>query len=281
VPLILIWGINPNYPEKKLNSINMSTILNKSRSALYSSWVEHLSRGQNHQLRIFCFPYAGGSARTFRTWQRVFPMEVGVCPLQLPGRGKRIAEPPFTRVTPLVKTIAEAIFGSSGEPFVFFGHSMGAMISFELARELRRRGSVGPRHLFLSGRRAPTVPKSGGPTFNLPHDEFVAELRRLNGTPPELLDLPEATEVFFPLLRADFEMVDTYVYEDEEPLSCPITVYGGLQDESVPRESLREWQRQTSATYRQRMLPGDHFFIENPKSEFFNVLPIDVLRVLH
>lgn len=256
-------------------------MLNKSGSALHSPWVEHLSPGQNHQLRIFCFPYAGGSAQVFRTWQRLFPAEVDVCPVQLPGRGKRISEPPFTSIQSLAKAIADAIFNSSLVPFVFFGHSMGALISFELARELRRRGSVGPQHLFLSGRRAPTAPDPDSPTFNLPHDEFIAELRRLNGTPPELLSIPEATELFLPLLRADFEMVDTYVYEDEEPLAYPITVYGGLGDESVSRDSLREWQKQTTATCKERMFPGDHFFIHNPKSELFTVLPMDVLKVLH
>jgi medium-chain acyl-[acyl-carrier-protein] hydrolase len=258
----------------------MNTTFNNCGPALHSSWVEHLSPGRNHQLRVFCFPYAGGSAQVFRTWQRFFPPQIEICPVQFPGRGRRIKEPPFTRIKALVKAIADAIFNGPPEPFVFYGHSMGAIISFELARELRRRRTVGPRHLFLSGRRAPTMPDSEGPTFNLPHDKFIAELRRLNGTPPELLELPEATELFLPLLRADFEIVDTYVYEDEEPLACPITVYGGLGDERVPRESLCDWQKQTTGGCRERMLPGDHFFIHNLQSEFFNVLPMDVLRVL-
>src|SRR5215510_3567397 len=198
----------------------MNTMLETSAPGLYRRWVEHLSPIKDGALRMFCFPYAGGSTHGFRNWQRLFPSEVDICLVHLPGRGKRIGEPPFTRLKPLVETIADIIFSESSDAFVFYGHSMGALISFELAREMRRRHSIGPRQLFLSGRGAPTAPSCEGPTFNLPHDEFIAELRRLNGTPPELLDVPDARELFLPLLRADFELVDTYRYEPEAPLSC-------------------------------------------------------------
>lgn len=256
------------------------TVLEKSSFALRSPWLEQLSPVQGRRPRMFCFPYAGGNAQVFRAWQRNFPANVEICPVEFPGRGKRMSERPFTRIKALVTAVADAIFSGSLDPFFFYGHSMGAVISFELARELRRRGSTGPRQLFLSGRRAPTVPDSEGPTFNLPHDEFVAELKRLNGTPPELFNSPEVTELFFPLLRADFEMVDTYTYESEEPLSCPITVYGGLQDEHVSREALGEWEKQTTATYEQRMFPGNHFFIQDPRNEFHMALRRDVVTAL-
>jgi len=253
-------------------------VFEKSSSALPSPWLEHLSPVQGHRLRMFCFPYAGGNAHVFRLWQRHYPANVGVCPVQLPGRGRRMNEPPFTRIKALVKALADAVFSGSQAPFVFYGHSMGALISFELARELRRRGLAGPRQLFLSGRRAPTVPDNEGPIFNLPHDQFIAELKRLNGTPPELFELSEVTELFFPLLRADFEMIDTYTYESEAPLSCPITVYGGLQDEDVSPEALRDWKKQTTGTCEQRLFPGNHFFIQDPKNEFHAALRRDVMK---
>lgn len=258
----------------------MDKILEKSSTELHSRWVEHLSRVENCALRIFCFPYAGGNTQIYRSLQKLFPADIDVCLVQLPGRGKRIAEKPFTRLTHMVEVMAEGLFEGSSSPFVFFGHSMGAMISFELARFLRRKGLPGPRHLFLSGRRAPTIPEDEGPTFDLPHDKFIAELRRLNGTPPELLELPEAMELFLPMLRADFEVVDTYVCESEEPLSCPITVYSGLQDKSTTREAVIEWEKQTTAAFRCRMLPGDHFFVQDPRSGFFPALAKDVLTTL-
>lgn len=255
------------------------TMHEKSGGGLKSAWVELLSPSRGCALRVFCFPYAGGSAQVFRPWQRHFPAKVDICPVHLPGRGKRISETPFTRIKTIVKAIADAVFEGPQEPFAFYGHSMGALISFELARELRRRSAIGPRHLFLSARRAPTVPDPEGPTYNLPNDEFLAELRRLNGTPPELFEMPEARELFLPMLRADFEMVDTYVYEDEKPLSCPITVYGGMQDDFVTPEDMGEWQKQTSSTFVKRMFSGDHFFIHHPTSQFFNALLTDVLKV--
>jgi len=259
--------------------MNMTVV--KPGSASRSPWLEHLPTGGDLRLRMFCFPYAGGNAQLFRPWQRFFSPHVEVCPVHLPGRGRRLNEPAFTSSKTLVKAIADAIFDGPSVPFVFYGHSMGALISFELARELRRRGSIGPRRLFLSGRRGPTVTNREPPTYNLPDDELIVELKRLKGTPPELLNHPEAAEFFLPLLRADFEVVDTYVYESDEPLSCPITVYGGLEDEFVSREDLREWQKQTSATFQERMFAGDHFFIHDAKSEFLNVLLTDVLKTLN
>jgi len=227
---------------------------------------------------MFCFPYAGGASDVFRGWRRHFPAEVDICLVHLPGRGKRMGERPFTRLNVLVEEIADVICAESPDPYVLYGHSMGALISFELARELRRRHSIGPRQLFLSGGRAPTMPRESL-TFNLPDDEFIAKLRRLNGTPPELLDVPDARDLFLPLLKADFEVVDTFVYQAEEPLSCPITAYGGLDDEFVSLEDLREWQKQTSAVCKQHMFPGDHFFIHKSQSAFLSALRKDVLSV--
>ena len=259
----------------------METMPERPTSELYRRWVEHLSPTRGPSLRMFCFPYAGGSSHIFRSWQRHFPAEVDICLVHLPGRAKRINEPPLTRLRYLVEEIADVFSDSSADPFVFYGHSMGALLSFELARELRRRHSTGPRHLFLSGKTAPTVPNREGVTFNLPQDEFIAELKRLNGTPAELLDLPDVRDFFLPLLRADFEVVDTYVYQPEEPLSCPITAYGGLEDEFVSLDALREWQKQTSAACKQNMFTGDHFFIHKSESLFTSVLRRDVMTVFN
>lgn len=251
------------------------------RSTRYSGglWVEHLS-SDPRAFRLFCFPHAGGSGEMFRQWHRHFPAEINICLVHLPGRGRRIAEAPFTNFRPLIESIADAIANHVPQPFAFYGHSMGAMISFELARELRRRGDKGLQHLFLSGRRAPTTPRLEEPIFDLPHDEFIAAVKKLNGTPHELLDDPELRDLFLPLLRADFEIVDTYVFQSEEPLCCPITVYGGLRDDHVSLESLREWQKQTVATCKTKMFPGDHFFIQDPANNFLNVLRLDVLTAL-
>lgn len=244
-------------------------------------WFESLSSQRGKSLRLFCFPYAGGDTYGFRSWQRHFPPDIDLCLVHLPGRGKRISEQIFTRLKLLVQTIADLIIREPQLPYALFGHSMGSLISFELARELRRRHFAAPQWLFLSGRSAPNVANRETPIFNLPEEAFIAEVRRFNGTPEEVFDNPETRKLFLPVLRADLEMLDTYEYYPEERLSCPITVYGGLQDTDAPVESLRAWEEHTSASCKLRMFAGDHFFIHGPGMAFIDVLRRDVLSALH
>ena len=241
-------------------------------------WFEHLSRTGTPTFRVFCLPYAGGSADIYRGWQRWFPEQVDICLVHLPGRGKRVSEEPFTQLTPLVRTIAAQIAGKIQVPYALYGHSMGALISFELGRELLGQEGRPPAHIFVSGCRAPQWPKKEPPTFNLPDDKFVCELKRLNGTPSEVLEHPEVRGLFLRILRADFELVDTYDYRCKDQLTCPITVYGGLKDEDVSEESCCAWQEQTSSTCKVQMFEGDHFFIRDPRSEFGLVFRNDVMR---
>jgi medium-chain acyl-[acyl-carrier-protein] hydrolase len=244
------------------------------------AWFDHLSRTQAPSLRLFCFPYAGGSSEIYRSWQRWFPEQVDLCLVHLPGRGKHMSKPAFTQTVPLVSAIVERIIPEINVPYALYGHSMGATISFEVIRELSSRRCAGPQHLFVSGHRAPQWPRTEPATFHLPHNEFVAELKRLNGTPTEVLDNPELMELFIDLLRADFQMVETYQYHPKEQLSCPITVYGGLDDQCVTQESCRAWQEQTSARCRVTMVKGDHFFIRNPKPDFVTAFQQDVLGAI-
>jgi medium-chain acyl-[acyl-carrier-protein] hydrolase len=246
-----------------------------------SNWFETLAPPRGSSLKLFCFPYAGGSSQMFRGWQRYLSPDVRLCLVHLPGRGVRISDRPFTRLAAMVEALAQAILPELEGAFAFWGHSMGAMINFELARELRRRRLTGPDALFVSGRTAPQIPITNPPTFDLPEEEFVAELHRLNGTPRELLDNPETRHLFLPTIRADFEAVETYHYVPEGPLSCPIYAYGGLQDSDVSPEDLRAWQEQTSARCKARMFPGDHFFIHNPAAGFVYSLREDVRELMY
>ena len=245
-----------------------------------SPWLMNFKPRAQAKLRLFCFPYAGGTATIFRAWPDSLPPTIEVCPVHLPGRGKRLREPPFTHYQSLVQAIAEGLHPYLDQPFALFGHSLGAMLSFELARHLRRMRLPQPQHLFVSGRRAPQVVNSEPPTHDLPEAQFVAALRKLNGTPAEALEHPELMQLMLPLLRADFEVCDTYTYVSEEPLAIPITAYGGLFDTGVLREQVEGWRQQTTASFTLRMLPGDHFFINTSQTTLLRLLLEDLTPLL-
>jgi medium-chain acyl-[acyl-carrier-protein] hydrolase len=157
-------------------------------------------------------------------------------------------------------------------PFAFFGHSMGASISFELARLLRREGRRMPVHLYISGRRAPHIIDRDPPLYHLPDAELLDELRQLNGTPKEVLEHPELMAMMLPLLRADFSVAETYVCQPEAPLDIPMTVFGGLADKDVTREDLEAWQEHSTVSTKLRMLAGDHFFLNTSQPVLLRLL---------
>jgi medium-chain acyl-[acyl-carrier-protein] hydrolase len=209
------------------------------------------------------------------------PSDVEVCPVQLPGRESRLREAPFETPEPLVKAIADALQPHfAGLPFVFFGHSMGAMLSFELARELRRRGQTLPLHLFVSGRRAPQIPDLEEPIHALPEPEFIVKLRELNGTPEEVLQHAELMKLLIPVLRADFSVNETYEYTGEEPFDFGISCFGGLGDREVSRDDCAAWKEQTRGRFRLRMLPGDHFFMHSAKDMILESVARDLAETL-
>src|SRR5581483_9807888 len=171
--------------------------------------------------------------------------------------------PPFRNLPALIKELARVIAPLLDINFAFFGHSMGAIIAFELARELRRKNMPQPRQLLVSGRQAPQLGSRHRILYNLPDEELRAELSRLNGIPSEVFGHPELMNLLLPLLRADFELIQTYAYMAEPPLTCGIAAYGGLEDNKVPRELLLPWGQQTDGEFSLQMLPGDHFFLRS------------------
>src|SRR5579859_3082978 len=213
-------------------------------SAAAESWVSRCRPGRSTRLRLFCFPYAGAGASIFRTWTEGLPADVEVCPIQLPGRGSRLMERPYSRLSPLVEALAEALVTYLDKPFAFFGHSLGTLVAFELARRLRKLYGVEAVRLLVSAGGAPQLLHRGSPVHALPREELLAELRRLNGTPVELLDHAELMEIMLPLLRADFAVYETYQYSAEPALDCPITAFGGLDDHRVTEHDLESWRSQ-------------------------------------
>jgi medium-chain acyl-[acyl-carrier-protein] hydrolase len=226
----------------------------------FDSWIACRKPNPQARLRLFCFPYAGSGASIFRTWADGLPADVEVCPVQFPGRGTRLTEVPFTQISPLIEALTQALDPLLDKPFAFFGHSLGALVGFELARQLRRQSGVQPVRLFVSADRAPQILHRDRPLHALPEGELLVELHRLNGIPGKVLEEAELMQIMLPVLRADFAVYETYVYATEPPLSCPISALGGLQDQRVGRGDLEAWREQTNSSFSLRMFPGDHFF---------------------
>jgi len=202
----------------------------------------------------------------FNAWADHLPPEVELYAIQLPGREGRFTESPYSRLSDLVHDLAAAIAPQTDVPYAFFGHSMGALLAFTLARELRRRGLPGPELLMVSGRRAPQCPDPEPPIHTLPEDEFIQEIRALNGTPEDVLGNSELLELLLPVLRADFAVCETYEYVEEAPLDCPIVAFGGTEDAEAPHDEIAAWSHQTTSPCTVKMFPGDHFYLLGQRS---------------
>ncbi|HEX6290701.1 MAG TPA: thioesterase domain-containing protein [Herpetosiphonaceae bacterium] len=247
----------------------------------FDVWIAHRKPSAQARLRLFCFPYAGGGASVFRAWVDEMIPQIEVCPVQLPGRETRLAEAPLTRVPAVVEALAPVLLPRLDLPFAFFGHSLGALIAFDLARYLRRFYQQSPAHLFVAGCAAPQISDLRPELYNLPEPEFVAELRRLKGTPEDVLQQPELLQMLLPGLRADFELGSTYRYAPEEPLACPISAFGGLADPEISRDELDAWREQTQAKFVLRMLPGDHFFLLGARAQLLQVIAQELRQIVN
>ena len=235
-------------------------------------WFKFPRQNRQGKIRLFCFPYAGAGSRVFSSWPDTLPREIEVCPVNLPGREARLREPPITDMDRLVRSVVRALLPYVDKPFALFGHSMGALVGFETARHLRREYGLSPAHLFVSGHVAPIYLEMVPRRHTLPEPQFSDELRYLNGTPREVLNNPELMELILPILRADFELCETYKYESEPPLDCPLSVYGGLQDEFAECEHLEGWRHETTGPFAIHLLRGDHFFLHTAESLLLGLL---------
>lgn len=235
-------------------------------------WLSCPRPNPTAKLRLFCLPYSGAAASIYYAWADVLPAYIEVCPVQLPGHGTRLAEPLATRCLPAVAALTDGLAPCLDRPFALFGHSMGALLGFELARHLRATGLPLPLHLFVSGHGAPHLPDQNPPLHTLSEPELIAKLREMNGTPEEVLQHAELRNLLLPILRADFAVCETYAYSAEPPLSCPISVYSGLGDEYVNRGELEGWREHTSAAFMLRLFPGDHFYLNTARPYLLQAL---------
>lgn len=214
-------------------------------------------------VRLLTLPHAGAGASVFRSWGRGLPEEIGVVPVQPPGRERRHGDAPFTRVGPLVEDLAPAITAEVRTPYAILGHSTGALCAFEVTRALLRGQGPLPVRLFVCGRPAPHFPSERSDLGRLSLPELAAFLRRLEGTPEAILNEPGLLEWMQPILVADFEVDGSYTFTpgDETPLRIPITAFAGRTDPVAAAEPMAAWEQHTTAGFRMHVLDGGHFAI--------------------
>ncbi len=223
-------------------------------------------------LRLFCLPYSGASAMVYARWKRQLPGWIEVCPLELPGRGRRFAESLQTDLRALASQLADEIAARLDQPYAIFGHSLGGLLAFELAHALRERGLPMPQALFASAASAPARRDSHRELAHEQSDaQLIERMRRLGGTPDAVLADEEMLRLTLPVMRADFLLCGLYDYRQRAPLACPIHVFGGKADR-LSVESLSAWQDETSAGFSLEMLDGGHFFLNAGEARLLELL---------
>jgi len=219
--------------------------------------------------RLFCFPYAGGSAAIiYRKWAMNLPEDLEVLPVELSGRGSRLQESLKYDMDSLVEELIGAIKNYIDKPYYFFGHSMGALVSYEIARRLSKKHLPLPEKLILSSHSAPQFNKRSPVMHKLPKDEFIRELKELNGMPKEFFESEELLDIFLPIIKADYTVCETYEFSAREKLKIPFIAIRGTNDQTVLKEDMIGWSDLTQSGFKFFEFPGDHFFITKNQDEF-------------
>ena len=237
-------------------------------------WIPGRSVTSTAPFRLFCFPYAGIGVSAYRSWGLSLGSDVEICPVQLPGRESRQHETPLTSIDTMVDEVADGLRPYMNVPFALFGHSMGGLLAFELARRLK--GNANIRRLFVSARRAPHLTEPLPAIASLSSPDFVAIVQqRYGGIPPAVLACEDLLELLLPRLRADFQALETYEFRSADPLSCGISVFGGRQD-TVSDSDLRAWGTHTAGGIRVRMVDAGHLYLESRRDVLLKAIADDL-----
>lgn len=214
------------------------------------------------EIRLFCLPFAGGSAYAYNPFREHLPERIELVPIELPGHGRRMREPLLSTLPEMIEEVLGQLRRHGLDtPYAIYAHSMGGLLSYLLARRILADGLPAPRRLIISGCSAPPLIPKESKKSHLPKPRFVEMLEELGGCPPEILANAELLDLFEPVLRADFKAVESYVYQALPPLDLPFTLLYGDRDAEAGRATISPWQNETTRPIALHEFSGDHFFI--------------------
>ncbi len=245
-----------------------------------NKWFLRTSSKTSAKFRLFCLPYAGGDSSIYTPWVNQIPDFIELLPIQLPGRSIRIQEPAISSMTELVDQIYLSMLPLLDKPYMLLGHSLGGRVGFELLHKINKTNAPPPKHFIASGSKAPHLPRTNNITYNLPDEEFIEELRKLNGTPSEVINNRELMEFLLPMLKADFCISDNHVTKQKTLLDCSISVFHGEEDTLVSESDARAWQKHFSKPINFQVFSGGHFFINENSDDLLSSLKSILRREL-
>ncbi|GAB2771846.1 thioesterase II family protein [Amycolatopsis magusensis] len=223
-------------------------------------WLRRYHPARPGAPRVICFPHAGGSASWYHPMSAALSPKAEVFSVQYPGRQDRRGERPVDDLADLAGRVAGVLAGLADRPLVFFGHSMGAVVAFEVARAFAARGLEAPAHLVASGRRAPDTHRDER-VHERDDDGVIAELKLLSGTDTRVLGDEEILRMIMPAVRADYRAIETYRCAPGSPLDCPVTVLTGDSDPKTSLDEAKAWAAVTTGPFELRVFAGGHFFL--------------------
>ncbi|MBL8299384.1 MAG: thioesterase [Rhodanobacteraceae bacterium] len=231
-----------------------------------SKWFLVTKPKPDAKYRLFCFPYAGGSATAYLAWEELLPDNVELVAIQLPGRANRLNEGLLTSVHEMAQAVVDVIPPWLDRPYFIYGHSLGSVVSFELLHALKSRGLPPPLRYFCAARRAPHAPPRIAPIHDYPLDRFKQELKSLNGTPDLVLENADLMGIFVPILRTDFKAAYVYHRDPGEKLDCEVSAFCGSNDDKVIMSDMVGWQDHFHPPVDFRVFDGGHFFMDERKA---------------